>query len=94
LAGASKIAPHSIGLLAEFNVLSFQFVEVHLEKLQFSKVEQIACFADVDAGGGSQLVLHAFGFVDVAAEEVAGLAGGDEGGDGGAAEVLAFAGLV
>jgi hypothetical protein len=27
--GASKIAPHSVGLLAERNVLSFQFVEGH-----------------------------------------------------------------
>jgi len=28
-AGASKIAPHSVGLLAERNVFSFQFVEAH-----------------------------------------------------------------
>jgi hypothetical protein len=28
-AGASKIAPHSVCLLAERNVLSFQFVEGH-----------------------------------------------------------------
>ncbi len=28
-AGASKIAPHSVSLLAERNVLSFQFVEGH-----------------------------------------------------------------
>jgi hypothetical protein len=27
---ASKIAPHSVGLLAERNVLSFQFVEGHI----------------------------------------------------------------
>jgi hypothetical protein len=30
LAGASKIAPHGEGLLAERNVLSFQFVECHI----------------------------------------------------------------
>jgi hypothetical protein len=29
-AGTSKIAPHSVGLLAERSVLSFQFVEGHL----------------------------------------------------------------
>ena len=28
-AGASKIAPHSVSLLAERNVFSFQFVEGH-----------------------------------------------------------------
>jgi hypothetical protein len=28
-AGASKIAPHSVGLLAERNVFSFQFFEGH-----------------------------------------------------------------
>jgi hypothetical protein len=28
--GASKIAPHSVSLLAERNVLSFQFFEGHL----------------------------------------------------------------
>jgi hypothetical protein len=29
LAGASKIAPHSVGLLAERNVFSFQFFQSH-----------------------------------------------------------------
>jgi len=31
--GASKIAPHSVGLLAERNVLSFQFFEGHSIKV-------------------------------------------------------------
>jgi hypothetical protein len=32
-AGASKIAPHSVGLLAERNVFSFQFFQSHRETI-------------------------------------------------------------
>jgi len=33
LDGASKIAPHSVGLLAERNVFSFQFFQSHRESI-------------------------------------------------------------
>jgi hypothetical protein len=41
-AGASKIAPHSVSLLAERNVFSFQFVQGHDSIVEFSKAAAIA----------------------------------------------------
>jgi hypothetical protein len=38
---ASKIAPHSVGLLAERNVLSFQFFDGHLNLYFTSAAEEV-----------------------------------------------------
>jgi hypothetical protein len=52
LPGGSKIAPHSVGLLAERSVLSFQFVKGH-ETLfyQSRQIEHMPALTEVTAPG-------------------------------------------
>ena len=66
-AGASKIAPHSVSLLAERNVLSFQFFEGHLVSSSVAncRVPEKSAFADVHRLRFAHLDCGAFGLVVV-----------------------------
>src|SRR5258708_31061344 len=71
LPGASKIAPHSVGLLAERSVLSFQLFKCHdASSYQGVQFQYPAPFADVPSLRFAHAVLLPRCFVDVSAVEV------------------------
>src|SRR5207253_3703688 len=68
LAGASKIAPHSVSLLAERSVLSFQLLEGHeISSYQAVQIEHLAALADVPSQRAADRVVLAGSFVNVPA---------------------------
>src|SRR5580658_5331784 len=70
----SKIAPHSVSLLAERSVFSFVFFEGHeLLFYQGRQIEQLAALSDVPAFGAPQGGLLASRLMDVPAIEILGL---------------------
>src|SRR5258708_33089029 len=68
LPGASKIAPHSVGLLAERSVLSFQLFKCHVaSSYQAVQFQYLAAFADVPSLRLADAVLLPRGLVDMPA---------------------------
>ena len=87
----SKIAPHSVSLLAERSVFSFVFFEGHgILFYQGRQIEQLAALSDVPALGAPEHSMLSGGFVDVPAIEIPGLLALDEFADRIASEMLPF----
>jgi hypothetical protein len=87
----SKIAPHSVSLLAERSVFSFVFFEGHeLSFYQGRQVEQLAALPDVPTLGPAQHFMLTGRLVNMPAVEVTGLLSFDEFADGIASKMLPF----
>src|SRR5258708_37482539 len=71
LPGTSKIAPHSVGLLAERSVLSFQLFKCHdASSYQAVQLQYFAALSDVPSFISTDRVLLPFSFVDMPAIKI------------------------